>query len=78
MAKWIEFVEREQSARTRNWWVRTKGGDATLLGDVKWFGKWRCYAFFPRPETVFERICLRDIALFCEQQTKAHKEAPHD
>ena len=43
------------------------------LGVIKWFGRWRCYAFFPSPGTVFERRCLRDIATFCERVTQEHR-----
>ncbi len=35
-----------------------------LLGQVRWFGRWRCYAFYPSPDCVFERTCLQDIIAF--------------
>lgn len=73
-SKWIEFVciDRIQGHKTFTWRVVTKDGPS-LLGDVKWYGPWRCYSFFPRPDCIFEKQCLRDIASFCEQQTQAHK-----
>jgi hypothetical protein len=43
------------------------------LGWVAWFSRWRKYAFYPKPETVYEEDCLRDIAEFCEAKTKEHK-----
>jgi hypothetical protein len=43
----------------------------THLGSVKWLGRWRCYAFRPATNTLFEKQCLRDLATFCERQTKA-------
>jgi hypothetical protein len=73
----IEFHDggRSPSGKTLCYVVRaTDGGN---LGDVKWFGRWRCYAFFPRGEAVFEQTCLRDIAEFCESETRRHrKERP--
>jgi hypothetical protein len=42
------------------------------LGEVKWLRHWRSYGFFPKPETAFDKTCLRDIAEFCEELTKAH------
>ena len=51
--------------------VTSAGGD-DLLGYVQWFGRWRKYAFFPRPGSVFEKDCLRLIADFCERHTKTH------
>lgn len=45
------------------------------LGEVRWFSHWRCYAFFPSPACIFEKTCLRDIAEFCESQTKVKRES---
>jgi hypothetical protein len=45
---------------------------------VRWYGKWRQYAFFPMPNTVFERQCLRDIANFCEAKTRERRQARRD
>jgi hypothetical protein len=46
-----------------------------MLGEVRWFGRWRCYAFYPEPDTLYERQCLRDIADFCEARTREHRES---
>ncbi len=35
--------------------------DSALLGAIKWFGRWRQYAFFPADETVWNRDCLTQI-----------------
>lgn len=32
-----------------------------VLGEVRWFGSWRQYAFFPRPETVWNTGCMADV-----------------
>lgn len=45
------------------------------LGEVKWFGRWRCYAFAPLGCTVYEPTCLREIAAFCEVETQRRREA---
>jgi hypothetical protein len=73
-AKHIVFIEDMPKARTRTWEVRAKDGNV-LLGMIGWFGRRRGYAFFPLPERVFERTCLRDIADFIERQNVAHREA---
>lgn len=39
-----------QSART---------GDP--LGDIRWYGRWRQYAFYPEPGTIFNPDCLETI-----------------
>jgi|SRR5690242_6889705 len=59
------------TSKTSRWSVMAKATRAHL-GEIRWFGRWRCYSFFPAADTVFERACLRDIATFCEEQTKAH------
>ena len=45
------------------------------LGSVRWFGRWRKYAFYPEPSTVFEEVCMRDIACFIVDRTREHREA---
>jgi hypothetical protein len=73
--KWIEFEEIETDAKrkTKIFEVVTKE-DRFGLGIVKWYGAWRKYAFFPAEQTIFEWDCLRDIAEFCQSETKKYKE----
>lgn len=75
MSKWLTFGKpgKSKSGKTQEWGVTSgKDGAIVYVGTVKWMGRWRCYAFFPEPEMVFEKTCMRDLAAFCEQQTKAH------
>lgn len=65
---YIEFREGPPHPKTRVWTVFAIENESPL-GVIKWFGRRRCYAFFPETQTVFERKCLRDIADFCEAQT---------
>lgn len=71
--KWIkiETVGYTASGRTCIWSVKTIDETETL-GEIRWFGRWRRYAFYPRFGTVFEKQCLRDLADFCEVQTARH------
>jgi hypothetical protein len=75
--KYIQFVDAgySSSGKTKVWDVATKEDAEDLIGEIKWFGPWRCYAFYPFEKTVFEKTCLRDIADFCEKQTKLKKGA---
>lgn len=59
-----------KTGKTHFWQV---ANGAIVLGCVKWFARWRKYAFFPAPETVFEQVCLRDIAQFCEDRTREQR-----
>lgn len=65
MSKWIEFVKlrKPTGRKTDIYQVVTKGGDS-LLGQVSWYAPWRCYAFYPNSNCVFEKQCLQDITSF--------------
>ena len=56
---------------TNNYSVMTT--DGIELGQIKWFSNWRKYAFYPKPETLYEETCLQDIAEFCKQETLNRK-----
>jgi len=80
MSKWIAFKEVGRKSKTKVFEVRTKAPkepymdeSGILLGEVCWTGRWRQYAFFPEAGMMFERQCLRDIADFCESETKKHR-----
>lgn len=59
-SKYLEFSITEWKPKTKaiGVWSRKSG---ETLGEIKWFGRWRQYTFFPRPETIFNSECLDDI-----------------
>lgn len=59
--------------KTGVWRVISKRDDI-CIGNIKWYGGWRCYAFFPEQGTLYEQQCLRYIASFCESLTNKWKE----
>jgi len=62
---YLKFVKEGDTGRTEMHGVFSAlHGDR--LGTVKWFGLWRQYAFFPEPETVWNRDCLRQLAKFLD------------
>lgn len=67
--KWIRFVPLDAATKTPRWQITTSfdGGD---LGLVKFYPMWRKFVFFPSDGTLYEADCLRDIAAFCEEQTR--------
>ena len=73
-ATWIRFDELTPNPATKRWAVMPQDG-SQQIGMVKWYGPWRKYCFFPMPETVYEQVCLRDIARFCETETLKHQKA---
>jgi hypothetical protein len=32
-----------------------------VLGEIRWYGSWRQYAFFPYPETIWNTECMKDV-----------------
>ena len=67
--KYIDFRLTELGVKTKKWVVQNRD-NAIVLGRIAWFGRWRKYVFEPYPNMVFEETCLRDIAMFCQQETK--------
>lgn len=73
MSKYLLFNLLEKGAKTniievasmprnlRDGSVRAGRDMSTRLGVIKWFGRWRQYAFFPETGTVFNTECLKDI-----------------
>jgi hypothetical protein len=51
--------------------IAVRSGD--VLGEIRWFGRWRQYTFWPTPGTTFNPSCLRAIASFAASQTEGHR-----
>ena len=32
-----------------------------VIGEIKWFPRWRQYCFFPIAETVWNKTCMEDV-----------------
>jgi len=63
--KYICFLKIAEKPKTTVWSCRNKKSNEEL-GQVKWYGPWRQYCFFPSTElaTVFNAHCLDDIIVF--------------
>ena len=63
---YINWAGTSKSGKTNVYTVHNlNSGD--VLGVVKWFGRWRQYAFFPEPGTLYSMGCCEDIADFIRQ-----------
>lgn len=71
--KYVKFLNAgySDSGKTHIWEVSTTNNTHDSLGRIRYHGPWRCYAFYPFKETLYEKRCLRDIAQFLEEQTQA-------
>lgn len=68
----LEHAGTSQSGKTNIWIVKHTGG--TLLGEIKWWAAWRKYTFFPFAGTLYDPVCLREIAELTEKKTQEHKQ----
>jgi len=84
-ANYIYFYhdKKDDKPKTQVWNVFAKQ-DNEWLGQVRWFSRWRCYAFSSTAyhdgkygrfvsDIMFEHNCLRDIANFCQTLTVRHR-----
>lgn len=67
--KWIDIWEAEASTKTKRFMVTVAGTRDEVLGEIRFFPRWRKYSFFPQTGSLYEADCLRDIASFCETET---------
>ena len=70
---YIRFEKGPPKPRTKTWFVALKFCQGRVTGEIRWFSQWRKYMFFPFGEHGYDHICLREIAAFCEEQTRLHK-----
>jgi hypothetical protein len=70
MPKWVRFTEMPIPGRKTNVWQVATIDAPVILGEIKFWPRWRKYAFFPLANTLYEKDCLRDIADFCEAETR--------
>jgi hypothetical protein len=52
--------ERMPDVKTEVWAVLS-AKHGFQLGLIKWYSPWRQYAFFPGPDTIWNRDCLRAV-----------------
>lgn len=72
--KWICFTDISiDTQKTKRFMVNNKESNAAL-GEIKWYGGFRKYSFYPFPDMVFEEQCLRDITTFLKLLTDERKQ----
>ena len=70
--KWLKFEKLNYINRKTEVW-RVQSIREIQLGYIKWFTRWRCYAFFPLPSTIFNSDCLKDIKEFIDKLMEMRK-----
>lgn len=73
IGKWLvaEKLPDVPKRKTSVWEICNTTG--SLLGSVKWFGRWRQYCFSPSVMTTFNAECLNDIARFLKETNDARR-----
>ncbi len=69
----IHFVEVAKKTKTSVWSCRNNRSKEEL-GQVKWYGPWRQYCYFPTRQAVYNNRCLSIIADFTGTLTTFHDE----
>jgi hypothetical protein len=65
----IEQAGKSASGKSTIFKVRnSRAGE--LLGEVRWYGRWWQYCFFPEASIVFSAGCLEDIEKFLRAETQ--------
>lgn len=61
--RYLSFLDATPPGRiTKVTVVRSRTRDIAL-GEIRWHGAWRQYAFFPEPKTLYNRECMGDICV---------------
>lgn len=71
-SKYMMFDMVLDTGKTQRWAIISKSS-GFLLGEIKWFGEWRQYCFFPSQGTVFNGSCLDDIQKVIKSLMDARK-----
>lgn len=73
-SRYLNFDRVGSTGKTDIWEVGSKS-QGSVLGEIKWYGPWRQYCFFPSSNTVFNRECIADISEVINQLTQLRKVA---
>jgi len=69
LGRWLQVYCLRSTGKTYVWDILSRHDE--VLGQVKWYGPWRCYALLGvLPSTVFNAECLADIAKFVKAAPK--------
>lgn len=76
--KWLVFAIKKFNPKTKVYSVISKHSHCEI-GEIKWYGRWRHYCFFPTIEfeVVYSDRCLLDIGNFVKQLNEDHKNVIH-
>ena len=65
--------ETLENRKTPIYHIETLGG--LYLGEIKWYGAWRKFCFFPNKETIWDNKCLKLVIDFLDRINKEWRES---
>ena len=60
-SKYLSFHEDDHWGRKTKRIVVVSKRYLAILGDIRWYGSWRQYAFFPEADTIWNPQCMDDV-----------------
>ncbi len=76
-SKYLEFDWIGHTGKTDIWNVLSKSS-GYILGQIKWYGAWRQYCFWPSPKTIFNPQCMEDINQVIKQLMEDRRKKPKE
>jgi hypothetical protein len=58
--EYLRFIDKEVKLKTKIIGIVNIHHDEEI-GEIKWFGKWRQYCFYPSDNTIWNRNYLEDV-----------------
>ncbi len=77
LSQYIEFDWVGSTGKTDIWNVLSKSSEY-ILGQIKWYGAWRQYCFWPSPQTIFSSRCMQDINQAVKQLMEDRRKKPKE
>jgi hypothetical protein len=73
-SEYLKFsqLQARPGIKTEIWAVLSKKRGETL-GTIQWYSPWRQYTFYPFSDTIYNRACLTDVAMFITGLMDARK-----
>jgi hypothetical protein len=72
MSRWFRLGAPVASGKTNIWMVIALEPVVTL-GEIRWYGAWRQYTFFPFSDTLWNSECLEDLAEVLKDLNSDHR-----
>jgi hypothetical protein len=71
--EFLDFRQIGDTGKTKIWRITTKGNEHSWLGEIRWFGAWRKYCFYPDGGTIFDNKCMLEIINFISDRMAERK-----